>query len=356
MNFRYTTLLSDVDLGASGTKIIDLNLADVVTAIKIYFGAKAGGTSWSDHPAGNITKIELVDGSDVLFSLNGKGGEAMDFYQCRNTRPWRMYYRDGKTNPWGIHINFGRFWGDRELAFDPKKFTNPQLKITWDETVSQTSASDNYCHVKALVFDENQPSPVGFLMSKEQKAYTPSSGSWEYTDLPLDHPMRTLVVECRAAEVDIATSLQDIKLSEDNDKRIPVDDLAEDVAAIYGPLFGRYTEHIQIMLQTSQQATYITPGWVAGVAAASMVGAKVPTAQAPVGGKFNAKMETAAGQAQYIVSGMIPHQAIPIPFGRRDVIEDWYDVTKLGSLRLSLKGGTASSGTYRIITEQLRRY
>lgn len=357
MLFRYTTIQADTDLGSDGTKIVPLDrLGDVVTGILIYFSTKSAGTSWSDHPAANCIKCEIKNGADVLYSLRGEDAEAMCFYQTGWQHPWRLYYRDTKYNPWSFMINFGRFLGDRELALDPKKFANLSLEFTWDEDVSQTSAVDNTFHVKALVFDEVQPKPSGFLMSKEIKAYSPSSGSWEYTNLPLDYPIRTLAIDGRDAEVDIATTLQSIKLSENNDKRIPVNDLAEDIAALYGPQFGRFTEHLQVMLQTSQQATYITPGWVAGVSNASMVAAKVASAQAPVGCKFNAKMETAAGQASFLVSGFIPHQVIPIPFGRRNEIDEWYKVADLDSLRLSLKGGTASSGTYRILTEQYRTY
>lgn len=356
MKYRYTTLLSDKDLGASGTEIIDITLKDIITAIEVHFMAKAGGTAFSDHPAANITKIELVDGSDVLYSLTGKCAEAMDFYQTRRPRPWRIYHRNGKQAMMTAHLNFGRFWGDRELAFDPTKFDNPQLKITFDEDVHQTSATANTCHVKALAFDEDQPAPVGFLMTKEQKAYTPSSGSWEYTDLPTDYPMRTLGIQCQVAGSDIATSLQDVKLSEDNDKRVPVDDLAEDLAALFGMSMGRYSEYVFAMLTTSLANYFCTPGWQTVVAASPLTADKVVSVQIAQGGQFKAESETAAGLMQAVVTGYLPHQVLPIPFGARDVIEDWYDVTKIGNLRLSLKGGTASTGTYRIITEQNRSY
>lgn len=355
MNYRYTTLQSDKALGESGTEIIELTLSDIITAIRIMVIATSASTAWSNHPAANVTKVELVDGSDVLFSLTGKCAEAIDFYQRPRSRKSMIEYRNGRGCACVFDINFGRFLGDKQLAFDPKKFVNPQLKITWNIDVCETSASVGTLSVKALVFDEVQPSPIGFLMSKELKAYTPASATWEYTDLPLDFPMRTLGIQAQVGGSNLATSLADVKLSEDNDKRIPFNDTANDLARLFAAEMGEYSEFIRIMLTTSLAGYYCTPGYNARLASSSLVSSKVVEVQTAQGGKFNASIE-GTGQGQFVVKGTLPHQVLALPFGQRDVIEDWYDVTKLGNLRLSLKGGSAATGTFRIITEQLRRY
>jgi hypothetical protein len=356
MRYRYTELLAAQDLTAgAGTEIVDINLNDVITALRLMFIATSAGTSWSDHPAANITKMEVVDGSDVLFSLTGKCAEAMDFYQRPRQRPSMIEYRNGRGSACVFDINFGRFLGDRQLGLDPKKFSNLQVKITYDENVSQTSASVNSTSLHAMVFDEEQPSPIGFLCCKEQKAYTPAADSWEYTELPTDYPMRTLGIQAQVGGSNLATSLADVKLDEDQDKRIPIDALANDLARFFASELGEYSEFVRIMLTTSLAAYYITPGYNARLAASTMVASAAVQAQAAQGGKVNAQIQT-AGQGQFQVTGTLPHQVLAIPFGRRDVIEDWYDVTKVGKLRLSLKGGSAATGTYRIITEQLRKY
>lgn len=355
MNYRYTTLQSSKTLGESGTEIIDLTLSDIITAIRVMLIATSAGTSWSNHPAANVTKVELVDGSDVLFSLTGKCAEAMDFSQRPTARKSMIEYRNGRGCACIFDINFGRFLGDRLLAFDPKKFKNPQLKITWDIDVCETSASAGTYDVHALVFDEVQPAPVGFLMCKEHKAYTPAADTWEYTDMPTDYPMRTLGIQAQVGGSNLATSLADVKLSEDNDKRIPINDTANDLARFFASEMGEYSEFVRIMLTTSLAAYYITPGYNARLAASTMVASSAVQAQAAQGGKVNAQIEN-AGQGQFQVTGTLPHQVLAIPFGQRDIIEDWYDVTKVGNLRLSLKGGSAATGTYRIMTEQLRKY
>ncbi|MBA7580767.1 hypothetical protein ES708_22661 [subsurface metagenome] len=58
-----------------------------------------------------------------------------------------------------------------------------------------------------------------------------------------------------------------------------------------------------------------------------------------------------------MVRGYLPHHCFEFPFGDQGDLADWYDVTKVGSLRLRVRGGgTATAGTYQVILEQLRRY
>lgn len=355
MNYRLAKLLATKTLGESGTEPIDITAKDLITAIRVMVIATSASTAWSDHPAANVTKVEIVDGSDVLFSLTGKCAEAMDFNQRPRARSSMIEYRNGRGCACVFDINFGRYLGDKELAFDPTKFINPQLNITWDIDVCETSASAGTMEVHALLLEDGAAAPIGFLMTKEIKAYTPASATWNYTSLPLDYPMRTLGIQAQVGGSNLATSLDEVKLSEDNDKRVPINDTANTLARFFAAEMGEYSEHIRIVLTTSLAAYYCTPGYNAVLGGSSLVASSGLQSQVAQGGKFNAQSEV-AGQGQFVVKGTLPHQVLAIPFGRRDVIEEWYDVTRIGNLRLSLKGGSAATGTFRIITEQLRRY
>jgi len=355
MNYRLAKILPTKTLGESGTEIIEITTRDLITAIRVMLIATNAGTTWSDHPAANVTKVEIIDGSDVLHSLTGKCAEAFDFYQRPRARSSMIEMRNGRGIACVFDINFGRFLGDEQLAFDPTKFKNPQLQITWDIDVCQTDASAGTLEVHSLLLEDNVAAPIGFFMTKEVKAYTPAADTWEYTDLPIDYPMRTLGIQCQVGGAGIATSLADVKLSEDNDKRIPINEVANTLARFFGSEMGLYEEFVRIVLTNALVAYYVTPGQDCRLTATTMVASTAVQAQACQGGKVNVQGEN-AGQAQFNVTGGIPHSVLPIPFGRRDDIETWYDVTKLGNLRLSLKGGGAAAGTYRIVTEQLRRY
>lgn len=359
MRYRMTDILVDGDPGAAtGTKIINIDAQDVISQLIVRFHATAGSTTISEHPASNITKCEIIDGSEVLYSLTGQCAEAMDFYGIGQPRVNRIYYRNGQ--PWVslFHINFGRFPGDRELAFDPKRFTNPQLKITYNEDVSNTAASARSMFVKALCFDEEPPSPMGFLMLKEQKSYTPTANAYEYTDLPTDYPYRTLAIQARKTGTRFGATVDQLKISEDNDKRIPYDDKASILAQLMGPFFGWYQEHIIAYVGTGATNVYCTPGLDVAMGLACMGNNYAVQGNIAVGCVYSCARATAAGFVQANLGGWLPHHVLALPFGARNDLNDWYDVMKIGSLKLTLKGGASlgASDTIKVITEQLRRY
>jgi len=67
VRYRIAELLAPEDLGPSGTKTVDITTRDPISRIEINFSATNGADGMSDHPAANITRVEVVDGSDLLF-------------------------------------------------------------------------------------------------------------------------------------------------------------------------------------------------------------------------------------------------------------------------------------------------
>ncbi len=122
MQTRVATILSPEDLGASGTKVIDITLQDVISRIMISFKATNVSEVMGEHPAANVVKVELVDGSDVLFSLSGLQAQAINFFD-RQQKPYSYIDDIAAHNQTSvIGIDFGRFLYDPMMAFDPKKF------------------------------------------------------------------------------------------------------------------------------------------------------------------------------------------------------------------------------------------
>ena len=56
-----------------------------------------------------------------------------------------------------------------------------------------------------------------------------------------------------------------------------------------------------------------------------------------------------------IASGFAPHAVLCIPFGNQDDIDDWYEVSGIGSLKADITDGQSTT-TSRIFAQQLRRY
>ncbi|GAI57748.1 unnamed protein product, partial [marine sediment metagenome] len=53
--------------------------------------------------------------------------------------------------------------------------------------------------------------------------------------------------------------------------------------------------------------------------------------------------------------GYLPHGVFEIPFGLQDDPNDWYDVSRIGSLKADIIGGS-STGTAELMLQQLRTY
>lgn len=362
MNYRLATIFAEKNFDADATEIIDINVADPISELIIRYQTRnSGGGNSTGHPVRGLSKIELVDGSDVLFSLSGAEAHALDWYNHQIVRPNILWYIGTEIHDCALHISFGRFPMDPLLAFDPKKFTNPQLKLTIDVGAGGIASDRVTVSVFTRQFDEKAVTPVGFLMNKEIKDYNIGDGIREYTDLPTDYPYRKLLLRSQTYAAGVEHTFDEIKLSEDNDKKIPLDHKIEEILhAITG--YGKpYREWINCNGSAAGVNVHITPAyWPAfsGQEWSSAVPADLPTIWSGDGGRAVVYKTTAGRNVQFLCTGLCPHGTVEIPFGMQDDIDDWYDVTKLGSLRLNMKcgAGRATTETCQIFLQQLRKY
>lgn len=358
MNYRIAQIFAPKDMGTDGTEIIDILAVDPISRIMVCFRAQNGSNDMDDHPAANLTKIELVDGSDVLYSLSGKEGQALNFYN-RKERPYS--YIDNHNDHWNsvaVGIDFGRWLYDPVLALDPRKFHNLQLKITFDEDVCEVDADHNYLEVYAHLFDEKTISPMGFLVSKEIKSYGVTADTYEYTDIPTDQILRGLFVNTIKNGYTWTTHIAELRLSEDNDKRIPID--IDEQRLLYMALekYGYVIEHAYLDGVTSEDGCYVMGTDLAHGVGSSYGDDQDITIWTKDGQQMGYFMASTSYSGKFIILSAVPHGSMPVLFLDDMDIDDWYDVTKLGSLQLRVKGGSsvASGTTAEIVTQQLRKY
>jgi len=362
MNYRLATILAREAVSTDFTKVIDLNLADPVSQFQITYESTGVGSGDADgHVAKCITKIELVDGSDVLYSLSGQECQAVDFYH-RKIEPANLNYNlAGTEGFWVFNVNFGRYLWDTLFAFEPGKFTNPQLKITIDRDAGGVQSVAGFLTVQAHIFDEKTVTPEGFLMHKEIKDYGLGDASHEYTDLPTDYLYRKLFIAAQTYDVGLEHLIDTIKLSEDNDRRIPFHDTFKNILKSIVGQQRPFCESIIAAGAGTTNVFYCTPCFWPKLQVSKWTNAANDynaNAWGGDGGRGNVYFSTAGGNYTVGVEGWCPHGAIEIPFGIQDDPADWYDVTKLGSLRLDVlsKSGRSSSDTVQVYLQQLRKY
>jgi len=358
MNYRNATVLASESLNASGTKVIDLTLQDVISRICIQVKATNNGTTLTAHPAEIVSQIEIVDGSDVLCSMSAKEALALSYYQTGRTPFVVNNYQDDEMAIFNAEIMFGRFLYDELLALNPTKFRNLQLKITYDRDAGGSAPDAATLRVKADVFDQKTPAPVGFLTTKEVVSYVMTASANEYIDLPIDNIMRGLMIQSEKAGTAPSGLYNNIKLSEDNDKRVPINEATSDLLKYFAALLPALQENFTVAGNAAAQTIYCMTGYEGWVNAVQRDGAAGDfIATQPAGGTFDLT-GGAGGTVQGGVVGYAPFGSLYLPFGKQNVIEDWFDVTKIGSLRLTLKGasGLAGTETCQVTTVQLRKY
>lgn len=360
MNYRHALLLAPEDLGAAGTKIIDIDVSKPISQIDIKFKTTKASEGMSAPGPANISKIELVSGSTPFHSLSGYENQALAYYN----RPGRVMEHGQHTSTLSevdlFVIDFGRFLWDEVLAFDPQRFTNPQLKITWDEDVADTSVTANELEVWAHIFDEKMVSPIGFLSAIEHYDYTcGSDNSYETIELPEDRPIRQILVRAYQDAYEPWYNIDEARFDEGTLDRIPweytnLEEYYRRMKAVTPPI----RTNCQVNLAASARNFYFpqTDYWanvvLMGVAADV---APYVNAVSMRGGKA-ALIAGSAGQMIGVASGYLPWHCYQFPMGLQNVIEDWYDpVGKKPRLRLRASTG-ATSATGQVVLEELYRY
>ena len=357
MRYRLSNFFAAKNYAANATEVIDLNMKDVISNIIIKLDTVNVGDANTEHPMAILTKIELVDGSDVLFSLNGFEAEALDWYDQKGKfRPNWNWALTGMSMSRSLAINFGRYLWDKEYAFDPTRFKNPQLRISIDPDAGGNAPSSVYVTCWANLFEDAPGGLKGFFMSKEIKQYTMADGTHDYTDLPLDYPIRGLYIQPFLRGTESVLCIEKIKLSEDQDKRIVYD---HDMTAIMAANAERYPEVEEAYIYpvtTSGAYLYIAPtNHVIGVGslwAAASTALSVNCYDGD-GGKLHV-YGSANGNVQIRVRGDLPHAVLELPFGLKDDPADWYDVRGVGNLKLDITGNSAA--VTHLFLQQARGY
>jgi hypothetical protein len=339
MNYRLATLLDRETATTAATKIIDIDLAEIISGISIQMRGTNNGSTPTAHPAKMISKVELIDGSDVLASLSGIQLQALNINELGRHLYSELNYIDDNVAIVVMDLMFGRKLWDEQLALDPSKFRNLQLKISHNKASGGSAPDAGELSVFAHVFDEKPVAPVGFLVNKEHYTYTLTASAHQYIDLPTDRACRKLIVQS------LYTGLQ------------PWQNYNSDLIRAYAQEVNPYfTETIRMSNNTTAFTCYCTPTFDTKMVWAPILGADSGyLGLVSYGGTFTADC-TASTEGDLIVSGKCPHGAFCIPLGKQDIIEDWFDARKVGSWKLDITAGGSAVGTVEVITQQLREY
>lgn len=365
MRYRHSVVLARWTWGSGAqTKIIDINLAQPISRICV--NAELVNSSYTavDHPAKAFKTIELVDGGDVLFSMDGGAAQGVGFYSSGIQPHSLVCYIDNDSARAMYPMYFGRKLFDKQYALNPAVFKNLQLKLEIDRSLGACSPDGAFITVTADLFDELAPALVGFLVNKEIYSYAPTDDLTEYIDLPTDLPIRLIVVKACAEEEGACVQCEDIKLTEDHDKRVVIDEETERYIERMAYHFKDWVEYIGVRGLTGGNSYYITPTHNAQLVSVINTYADEYAALPWAGGQLRTAYESGGANLNGYCIGQCPHGCIPILCGDLDDPADFWEVADLKSLQLQLHSRNATDGgvcdqtdSYtKVIVQQVRPY
>lgn len=370
MRVRDATLLyQETQSSDASTKTIDLDVVDPVSALGFEFQATNGTTRNQNNSLEKcITKIEIVDGADVLCALSGEEIQALQFYKTGKRPMMRVDEQASKAYFSGMMLLFGRYLYDQEYAIDFTRFKNPQLKITWDLTkvsgalnTTTTFATGTFkISVWAKIL-EGMPAPGRFLMGKEIDSWTGATGD-KRKELPLDYVYHMIMLQTYLAGNDIRENITKVKMSCDTDKFIPFErymfEWDEEMAQLFGNViiwkraFATNDDSVYLPINREPHVAFVKDG------NAALRGYDVGLNYC-WSGVANIYACTTDGSAygtdfcfDILIEGHALHDTQPIPMGDMMRPETWFDPTSYRKVELVLTEAAAAAN--KIIVEQVR--
>jgi len=366
MRNREVYLFENEAMGVAATRIVNLDFSNPIVALDLgVHGERTDRNSAKNMLISqHVSKIEIVDGSDVLFSMDMM--EAMALQRYANNEVPRMIIDAvaGAGNDAHVKIRFGRDDSDQEWMLDPRKFVNPQIKITYNLATGAAGyvAGQQSFTLKAVVCENPTREPMGFLMSKNIYGWNKAAAGDETIDMPRDYLYRLLLTRVYGGDFSAHSEFKRFKMSCDIDRFVPFNiagwELSLKEIERYGP--GNQVTGINCPgagpawwwhpFGLSQGANFFScssgPCFYLNASAPWRVGLALAN---NVGIALNRYIEVNAWGYEY-------NNHIPYPFGNLRDVEEFFDPTSFKSVRLIVSQDKTAALESGIVLQQVRPY
>jgi len=359
MNYREVELLAPESIATAGTRTIDLGTNQPVSRVDVIWKKTNTNRTPIAHPGKIVESIDIVDGSDVLFSLDGMLAQAWAWFHGKNQPGSMINYETGQWSMQMASIYFGRYLWDELYALDPKRHNNVQIKVKHNLANGGATGTVADLSVYAHVFDEKSVTPKGFVLTKEQYSFLPVANAWVYIDMPMDYPIRALSFGAPECEDGPEYNLDEFVVSENGGKNIIVKSAMERYLLVQSANLEPWTE--KVLFRTAAAATdlnvYITPHWERRFTGCVEGAGLAIGVRSDAGCLTKVQNASAAALIEGHVHGFAPFGQVYIPFAQSVTEEGWLPQAK-GNARLDIQAGaTPDTDEYvKVAVQQLRSY
>lgn len=255
MKTRDVYLINGQTLKDSDTVTLDLtkNLKIQYLILKYTNTAGAGGAS-AARLASSVSKLAVVDGSSVLHSLSMDQEQAKNFFDYRHLPYQALSQAAAAVIVEEAIIDFRRRPGDPNFYLDTSRYVNPQLQLTHSFTVSASdgfATGDGKLTVIARLIDSGAAANQGFVMAKQLDSFASAASGDHTTELPLDFPIASIMVQDPVDGEPPDHYLSNFKLTADTDSFIPIDMSYTDLLQRNYDDFGEAVQDVTMIAGTS---------------------------------------------------------------------------------------------------------
>lgn len=367
MKLRDYYLKREATISDSDTIIMDIDINDPISSISIEYEATNGATSCKDHELhDDVSKIEIVDGSDIICSLSMSQLRALNFYELGVMPHEKTSEVGGETQEEKAIIHFGRFPDDPSCYLDAKQFKNPQLRLTHSLSISATegfATGTGKVTVIARVIEKGALEQIGFMMSKERYSFASAGSGDEEIDLYRDYPYNHILMQALLTTYTPQEIITKLKLTCDADKYIPFDMYMEDIEDYCRTTFGLarqekglYRANAEAALLDLYDIKNAHFSVVPALHVAQITG--IDAEQLSIGLDVLAVTPTIALQTTeqtlgVMAKGLCPFATLALPIPRVMDPAGLFDPREFGAVKLIASQGTASAAV-KVFSQQLR--
>jgi len=356
MKYRMVQLLSSENATTPATKIIALNLNTPCSRIVVRMKGTNSTSTPINHPAAMLTKVELLDGSDVIYSLNGLEAGCLNFHENAELPFYVCEYEDNIQCCATMQLNFGRYLWDKDYSLDPNRFSNLQLRISHNLALGGSTPDAATLAVFAYVFEDSPPIPRGFMMAKEIYSYSLTANAHEYIDLPRDYPFRFVILQSFDTTRAPNDQFGELKFTMDTDRRVLLNDISmTEFLKVNIPM--DLVEERYAGLGTASAVSYYQAATYDVFTTA--VGRSASQTTLIAGQSYGRRVQItndASESFQALQEGYAPFGGVDLLMTDKIDTSTWLSPTGTRSIQLDITGGDGASGTGNVIIQQERTY
>ena len=334
-----------------------INVNAPISAIDVIIEATNGGTSNQGQELhDDVDRIEILDGSDRVFSLSMLQGLSQHAYEIGRYPNHVLSEAASAVQQQGFRIMFGRWLGDPEYWLDPGQFSNLQYRLTGDLTISATvgfATATRRATLIAHILPDAPGGRAGMFSTKEIFQFTTGASGETRIDIPDDFPLRALGFRAEESGEFFHTDVDRMKLTQSKDRFVHFDMRGENFRDFLEQWRGQHEISTTLFRTDGDTPTLFIP-YIRGlsihslldlnVAAIDALNEDVPTlavislAATPTIGK-----EADDTSLLINVRGVMPHFGGVYPFGDQREPGEWLSMEDVKNLELVITNGGAGA-------------